>query len=265
MNLGFEGRTVIVTGGAKGIGAGITQVFAEEGAHVIVDYRSDPERCEAFIKEVQGKTGNRNIYGIQADVSDPAQVQAIFDFAEETFGRLDVLINNAGSGPSQMFWDISLDDWNRMLNNNLTAYFMMCQEFVKRLMAAGKGGHIVNVLSKASLTTTTKGRACYVTNKTAQMGLTKQLAVDLTDKGIICNGIMPGTVRSEMGKSDLTRANITPEQEEAYYQARLKRLPMGRYGEPDEFGKMVAFLASEQCQLAVGAVIDFTGGMMLGF
>jgi NAD(P)-dependent dehydrogenase (short-subunit alcohol dehydrogenase family) len=139
----------------------------------------------------------------------------------------------------------------------------MSREFAKRLIAENKGGHIVNVLSKASLTTTTKGRACYVTNKTAQMGLTKQLAVDLTDKGIICNGIMPGTVTSEMSKA--SRAGMSEEDREKAYQARLKRLPMGRYGEPVEFGKMVAFLASDQCQLAVGAVIDFTGGMMLGF
>lgn len=154
-----------------------------------------------------------------------------------------------------MIWEIPLDEWNKALDNNLTGMFLMSTEFARRLIAAKKGGRIVNLLSKASLTTTTKGRACYVTNKTAQMGLTKQLAVDLTDKDIICNGIMPGTVRSNMMK------NMTEEQ----HQTRIKRLPMGRYGEPYEFGKMVAFLASEQCQLAVGAVIDFTGGMMLGF
>ena len=118
-------------------------------------------------------------------------------------------------------------------------------------MAQNKGGRIVNVLSKASLTTTTKGRGCYVTNKTGQMGLTKQLAVDLTDKGIICNGIMPDSVRDV--------------RDEKPVEPKLKRLPTHRLARPYEFGKMVAFLSSEQCQLAVGAVIDFTSGMMLGF
>ena len=137
----------------------------------------------------------------------------------------------------------------------MTGMFLMSTEFVRRLLAQDKGGRIVNLLSKASLTTTTKGRGCYVTNKTGQMGFTKQLAVDLTDKGIICNGIMPGSVR------DPKTINYS----DPRTKARLKRLPTGRFGEPYEFGKMVAFLASEQCQLAVGSVVDFTGGMMLGF
>ena len=253
MDLGFKGKTVIVTGGTKGIGSGISEVFAEEGANLIVDYRSDSQGSEAFIKTLRDRFG-ATCYGIQADVSKPEDVVRIFDFAEEKFGRLDILVNNAGGAPMNMIWDISLDEWKNALDNNLTGMFLMSKEFAVRLMAVPKGGRIVNLLSKASLTTTTKGHGCYVVNKTAEMGLTKQLAVDLTDKGIIVNGIMPGTVKNQKYIED-----------SPHTAARLKRLPMGRYGEPNEFGKMVAFLASEQCQLAVGAVIDFTGGMMLGF
>jgi NAD(P)-dependent dehydrogenase (short-subunit alcohol dehydrogenase family) len=258
MDFGFKGKTAIITGGTKGIGSGISEVFAEEGANLIVDYRSDVEGSERFIQSLRDRFG-ANAYGIQADVSVPEDVTRIFDFAQEKFGRLDILVNNAGSSQTKMVWDITLDEWRYYLDNNLNGMFMMSREFAVRLMAENKGGRIVNLLSKASLTTTTKGRACYVTNKTAQMGLTKQLAVDLTDKGIIVNGIMPGSVTSQLG-------NVGTEQEQQKRRAeRLKRLPMGRFGEPYEFGKMVAFLASEQCQLAVGAVIDFTGGMMLGF
>jgi len=260
MDLQFKGKTAIVTGGAKGIGSGITEVMLEEGANVICDYRSNPEYCEGFIQSLRDKYPGGNIYGVQADVSKPEDVKRIFDFAEEKFGRLDILINNAGGTAGrqdQLITDIPLSEWNDMIDNNMTAMFLMSTEFARRLMAANKGGRIVNLLSKASLTTTTKGRGCYVTNKTGQMGLTKQLAVDLTDKGIICNGIMPGTVRNQK--------SVGLDENDPRYKARLKRLPMGRYGEPYEFGKMVAFLASEQCQLAVGAVVDFTGGMMLGF
>ena len=259
MNLGFKGKTAIVTGGAKGIGSGITEVMLEEGANVICDYRSNPEYCEAFIQGLREKYPEGQIYGVQGDVSKPEDVKKIFDFAEEKFGRLDILINNAGNPGAglKMIWEIPLDEWNYNIDNNMTGMFLMSTEFARRLMAAGKGGRIVNLLSKASLTTTTKGHACYVTNKTGQMGLTKQLAVDLTDKGIICNGIMPGTVKNQNSK------NLT--EDDPRYKARIKRLPMGRYGEPYEFGKMVAFLASEECQLAVGSVVDFTGGMMLGF
>ena len=259
MDLQFKGKTAIVTGGAKGIGSGITEVFVEEGANVICDYRSDPDYCENFIQGLRDKYPGAQIYGIQADVSKPEDVNKIFDFAVEKFGGLDILVNNASDhgGKLTLMNEIALEDWKCHIDNNMTGMFLMSTEFARRLMAAGKGGRIVNLLSKASLTTTTKGHGCYVTNKTGQMGLTKQLAVDLTDKGIICNGIMPGTV--------LNQISMKLSKDDPKYIARVKRLPMGRYGEPYEFGKMVAFLASEQCQLAVGAVIDFTGGMMLGF
>lgn len=255
MDLGFKGKTVIITGGTKGIGSGITEVFAEEGANLIVDYRSDREGSEKFIAEIAEKY-HVEAYGVQADVGKPEDVKRIFDFAEGKYGRLDVLINNAGGGKkSTMIWDITLEEWQECLTNNLTGMFMMSQEFAKRMIANGWKGYIVNVLSKASLTTTTKGRACYVSNKAGEMGLTKQLAVDLTDKGIIVNGIMPGSVMNTF-MSEWTEEQIAE---------RAKRSPIGRLGQPYEFGKMVAFLASEQNQLSVGAPVDNTGGMMLGF
>ncbi|MEA4895091.1 MAG: SDR family oxidoreductase [Oscillospiraceae bacterium] len=254
MDLGFNGKTVVITGGTKGIGGGISEVFAEEGGNLIINYRSDPEGSETFIQSLRDKY-NVAAYGVQGDVSKPEDVLRIFDFAEEKFGQLDVLINNAGGGKTTMIWDITLEEWNDALRNNVTGMFMMSQEYAKRMIAKGRKGYIVNLLSKASLTTTTKGRACYVTNKAAEMGLTKQLAVDLVDKGIIVNGIMPGSVRNQM-MSKWTEEEIA---------ARVKRCPTGRLGEPYEFGKMVAFLASEQNQLSVGAPVDYTGGMMLGF
>lgn len=255
MDLGFKGKTIIITGGTKGIGSGISEVFAEEGGNLIIDYRSNKENSsEGFIAGLVEKYGVE-AYGIQADVSHPEDIKRIFDFAEEKFGRLDILINNAGSGKTTMIEDISLEEWNDALANNVTGQFLMCQEFAKRLLAKNQKGYIVNVLSKASLTTTTKGRACYVTNKAAEMGLTKQLAVDLSDRGIIVNGIMPGSVMNQLMSS------YTPEQLEA----RAQRSPIKRLGTPYEFGKLVAFLASEQNTLSIGAPVDNTGGMMLGF
>ena len=256
MDFGFKGKTVVITGGTKGIGAGISEVFAQEGANLVINYRSDNEGSSTkFIEGLREKYGVRAI-GVHVAVGTEEAARVLFDAAQKEFGRLDVLVNNAaGLADTKMCWEITLDEWNAAMQNNTTAFFINCKEFANRVMAEGHGGRIVNLLSKASLTTTTKGQMTYVTNKTAQMGLTKQLAVDLTDKGIICNGIMPGTVMNQ------SFAKIS---EEAY-KARLKRLPMGRFGQPEEFGKMVAFLASEQCQLAVGSVVDFTGGMMLGF
>jgi len=256
MDFGFKGKTVVITGGTKGIGAGISEVFAQEGANLVINYRSDNEGSSTkFIEGLKEKYGVKAI-GVHVAVGTEEAAKVLFDAAQKEFGRLDILVNNAaGLADTKMCWEITLDEWNAAMQNNTTAFFINCKEFANRVMAEGHGGRIVNLLSKASLTTTTKGRMLYVTNKTAEMGLTKQLAVDLTDKGIICNGVMPGSVLN----------SHSPEPDDPRYQARLKRLPMGRYGTPVEFGKMVAFLASEQCQLAVGAVIDFTGGMMLGF
>ena len=254
MDLGYKGRTAIVTGGTKGIGSGISEALAQEGANLIIDYRSDVDGSEAFIQGLIDKYGVE-AYGIQADVSVAENIPRIFDFAEEKFGGVDVLVNNAGSGLTTMTWDISLEEWNQALANNVTGQFLMCKEFATRNMAKGKGGNIVNLLSKASESTTTKGRACYVTNKHAELGLTRQLAVDLTDKGFIVCGIEPGSVINQM-MSKWSEEELT---------ARAARCPLGRLTTPIEFGYYVAFLGSTKNLTAIGCGVDATAGMLLGF
>ena len=204
MDLGYKGKTVIITGGTKGIGSGISEVFAQEHANLIIDYRSNKDNSsEIFIQKLRDKYGVE-AYGIQQDLSQEDCAKKIIDFAYEKFGRIDVLVNNAGgSNESSEIQDITLDDWNNALKNNVTQYYLMGSEFARRLINENKKGAIVNVLSKASMTTTTKGRACYVTNKTAQLGLTRQMAVDLSQYGIIVNGVMPGSVMNQrMEKRD---------------------------------------------------------------
>lgn len=256
MDLGFKGKTVVITGGTKGIGSGISEVFAMEGANLIIDYRSNKDNSsEEFIQGLREKY-NIKAFGIKQDLAEPDCAIKIFDFAMEKFGRIDVLVNNAGgSNESKEIQDITLEEWNTALINNVTQYYLMGSEFAKRLIVSKQKGSIVNVLSKASMTTTTKGRACYVTNKTAQMGLTKQMAVDLSQYGIIVNGIMPGSVMNQrMAKRD-----------EEYMAERVKRMPLGKINDPIEIGYYVAFLASEKNQVVVGAPCDATGGMLLGF
>lgn len=256
MDLGFKGKTVVITGGTKGIGSGISEVFAMEGANLIIDYRSNKDNSsEEFIQGLREKY-NVKAFGIKQDLAEPDCAIKIFDFAMEKFGRIDVLVNNAGgSNESKEIQDITLEEWNTALINNVTQYYLMGSEFAKRFIVSKQKGSIVNVLSKASMTTTTKGRACYVTNKTAQMGLTKQMAVDLSQYGIIVNGIMPGSVMNQrMTKRD-----------EEYMAERVKRMPLGKINDPIEIGYYVAFLASEKNQVVVGAPCDATGGMLLGF
>lgn len=257
MELGHRGKTVIVTGGSKGIGAGISKVFAQEGANLVINYYSNPEASERFARELSDQYGCKTI-SIQGDVGKEADVTNIFDAAEEAFGQLDILVNNAGRGATKHFCDITLEDWNQSLNDNLTGQFLMSREFARRMVPKKRRGWIVNILSKASVSSTTKGRVCYVCNKAGEVGLTHSMAVDLTEYGIHVNGVMPGFV---MASTMIKQLKEDPED----YKNRVQRVPIKRIGEPCEIGNMVAFLASEQCALAVGTVVDMTGGLLLGF
>lgn len=260
MDLGFKGKTVIVTGGARGIGGGISEVFAQEGANVIIDDLARPEECEAYAKELSEKY-NTNVYFVKGDISNQDDVKHVFDFAIEKTGSVDVLVNNAGltgGATSDVVPEMTVEKFKRNMDVNVVGTFMMCTEFAKRAIEAGKGGRIVNILSKAAVSTTTKGHSCLAVSKAGLMGFTKQLAVDLTDKGIIVNGVMPGSVYNSLfdGKNK-------EEMESPKMKARLERLPLKRFAEPVEIGRVVAFLASEQNQVAVGSIVDITGGLLL--
>jgi NAD(P)-dependent dehydrogenase (short-subunit alcohol dehydrogenase family) len=259
MDLGFSGKTVVVTGGSRGVGGGISEIFAREGANVVMDDLSHPEESAAYAKSLGEKYG-ANVYFVTGDISNPDDVKRVFDFAEEKTGSLDILVNCAGlTGPSTngLIYEMPVETFKRNLDVNVVGTFMMSAEFSRRLIAAGRGGRIVNILSKASVSTTTPGHVCLAVSKAGLMGLTKQLAVELTSKGIIVNGIMPGSAMNSRFKG-------TPEElEDPKTKARLERLPMGRFAKPTEIGQMVAFLASDQCQLAVGSIVDATGGLLL--
>ena len=153
MDLGFKGKTVVITGGTKGIGSGISEVFAQEGANLVINYRSDNDGSSTkFIEDLKAKYGV-NAIGVHVAVGTEEAANQIFDAAQKEFGRLDVLVNNAaGNCVNKMCWDITLEEWQAAMDNNTTAYFINCKEFANRVMAEGHGARIVNLLSKASLT-----------------------------------------------------------------------------------------------------------------
>lgn len=248
-----RGNTVIVTGGCKGIGAGISKAFAQAGANVVANYRSDPEGCQAFIRSLEGEYGVQGL-AVQGDVSQEDTAAALFDAAQGRFGRVDILVNNVGSTKTTYLTEIGDEEWDYYLANNLTAYFLMTREFARRNIPAGRGGQIVNVLSKAAFSTTTRGRGCYVANKTGQLGLTRATAVELSGHGIYVNAVVPGFVWTPA-----TRA-LGEE-----FTKKLHRSPLGRAYGPEELGQAVAFMTSGCCQVMVGSVVDLSGGLMLGF
>lgn len=257
MDLNLKGKTVIITGGSKGIGAGICEVFAQEGSNVVINYHSNPEPAEALHARFAEEYGVDSIC-VQGDVGSEADVSRIFDVAEEHFGTVDILVNNAGRGGTIPVTEMTLEQWNSALSDNLTGQFLMSREFANRIIPTGKPGWIVNILSKASVTSTTKGRVAYVANKAGEMGLTHALAVDLTEHNIHVNGVMPGFV--------LAHTLLDQQQNnQDEFKRRIDRVPIKRVGMPWEIGTMVAFLASDKCELAVGSVVDMTGGLLLGY
>jgi len=262
MDLGVQGKTVIVTGGSKGIGSGISRAFALEGANVIVNYRSDQEQAEAYADALT-RTGPGKAAAVRGDVSKEDDVLSLFTDAIELFGRVDVLVNNAGMVDFNTveIKDMSLAYYERMVRNNTSSMFLCSRELIRHVLFRGYGGaHIINVLSKASMSSTSPGQTHYVTSKAGNMGFTKSMAAEVTKYGIHVNGIMPGFVRNQ---AQIKKEREQPEEWAKELAVIERRSPVGRIAEPEDMGWMCVMLASDKTAFAVGACIDLTGGRLL--
>lgn len=261
MDLGLSNKTVLVTGGAKGIGSGISRAFALEDANVVVNFRSDPAQAAAFAAELDA-LGKGKIITVQGDVSREADAHRVFSEAAAAFSRVDVLVNNAGMVQLETveIKDMTLEYYETMVRNNTSSMFLMCREMVRHTLERGGRSHIINVLSKASLSSTSPGQTHYVTSKAGNMGFTKSLAAEVTKYNIHVNGIMPGFVRNN-------HFNRLEREDPAAYEKEMEtvklRSPLGRIAEPIDMGYMCAMLASDKTSFAVGACIDLTGGRLL--
>ena len=259
MDLHLTDKIVVISGGSSGIGAGISEAFAREGARVCFTYHSTnpngEEKAKALKEKLDAQYGCDTFF-YPVDCSDEAQVAALFDAVEAHFGEVaQILCNNAGvTARGGVMPDISTETWTKFIAGHMTNYFFMSREFAKRLIPTGKHGWIVNTLSKASLSSVSKGSMCVVANKAAEWGMTHAMAVDLTDKGIHVNGLMPGYVDNGHSNWDQKK-----------FDQRIARVPIHRMAEPIEIGNVAVFLASDQNQLAVGTTVDVTGGLLLGY
>jgi NAD(P)-dependent dehydrogenase (short-subunit alcohol dehydrogenase family) len=256
VELGLAGKNAIVTGGAKGIGSGISEVLAEEGANLVIDYRSDPEYCERFSKDLAEKY-SVNTIAVQADVSIEEEVNKLYDIAFNTFGTIDILVNNAGGGhpgSHKPFQDLEIEDFRRVQDNNLNSAFMMSRIFVRHCLEKRKGGHIVNVLSKSAITTNSFNNTSYISAKGGLLTMTRGLAHEVARYGIFVNGIVPGYVENSKGSH-----KIGSERGDRV----IQYIPTKRFGTPREMGNVVAFLCSEKSSQMIGAIVDCSGGTML--
>ncbi|TVR03186.1 MAG: SDR family oxidoreductase [Spirochaetaceae bacterium] len=252
----FQERVVMVTGGARGIGLAIAQRFAREGAAVAVCDK-DGEGARRAAEELAGVQSASRAYAL--DVRSTDGVQAAVDAITRDYGRIDVLVNNAGitiPGPVVDFAEV---DWDLMVDVNLKGVFR-CAQRVARVMVAQGSGRIINISSESGKT----GKplfALYAATKFGVIGFTQGLAMELAPHGITVNAVCPGIVRTEMWTQlDKDLARLQGSREGEALELRRKSIPLGRLQEPADVAGVVAFLASEDAGYMTGQSVNVTGG-----
>lgn len=251
MDLGLKGKVAIVTGGAKGIGAGMCEVFAEEGANVVIADFGPLEESEQLAAELSRKNGVRTL-AVRADISNLQDVNRLYEQTLEKFGTVDILMNNAGKMGMTKIEDVTIEELYKYEKVNIEGLFLMSQAFVKICNQQKKGGHIVNTISKSAFTTNSGGNSPYIATKGAVFSFTRGLAKEVGSRGIYVNGIVPGYVMTETTKNLKDRSV-----------AMKKIIPIGREATPREIANVAVFLCSEKACQMMGAIVDVSGGTML--
>ncbi len=244
----LQGRVAIVTGGGSGLGAGIARRFADEGAHIVVaDIHT--ENAERVADEIRG--GQTKTLAVTVDVTQYEEAGALVDRAVAEFGRVDILVNSAGTSKHMNFLDAEPSEFRRIMAVNLEGT-MYCGQHAGRVMVENGYGRIVNIAS-ISGERAGVGRTGYGVSKFAVIGLTKQMALELGPRGVTVNAVGPGPVDTPLTRvahSDVTR------------QAYLDLIPLNRYGTVEEMADAAAYLAGEQAGYVNGHVLFVDGGFV---
>ncbi|MFJ1932340.1 SDR family NAD(P)-dependent oxidoreductase [Kitasatospora sp. NPDC088160] len=240
----LDGKVALVTGGSRGIGAAVALRLAEEGADVALTYQGGAERAEEVAAKITAM--GRRGWAVRADCADPQAVQSVVAEVAERFGRLDVLVNNAGVGVLGPIGDLALDDVDRVLEVNVRAPFLFAQAASAHL---ADGGRIVTIGSCIAKRVAFPGATVYSLSKAAMIGLTKALARELGPRGITANVVHPGPIDTDMNPADGEAAEL---------QNSLTAL--GRFGAGADVAAAVAYLAGEDGQYVTGAELAVDGG-----
>ena len=254
--ISLKGRGAVVTGGARGIGRAIARRLSEAGANVLIgDLNRDGAAAAA--RAIAHEFGRR-AFGAELDTRDGASIASVADRAVEELGRLDIWVNNAGIYPFAPVLELTDEDWDGVLDINLRGTFIGAREAGRRMVAAGRGGVIINLASISGYRADLPGYSHYVSSKHAVLGLTKSLAVELGRHGIRVLAIAPANVDTpgaEEGRPALEAAGLWEGM-----QQMIQRLPLGRSGVPDDVARVALFCASDLAMLMTGSTLLVDAG-----
>ena len=243
----LDGQTALVTGASRGIGRAVALALGESGAEVVVNYASSPEAAETVVSAIQDAGGRA--YALQANVSDEDAVDGLIKTVLERSGRIDVLVNNAGITRDGLLMRMKTDDWQAVINLNLSGVFL-CTRAVTRPMLKQRSGRIINITSVVGLMGNA-GQANYAAAKAGVVGFTRSTAKEMASRGITVNAVAPGFIATDMTK-DLEAEGI------------LSAIPLGRFGTPDQVAGTVRFLAADPAAAYItGQVLQVDGGMVM--
>ena len=246
----LEGKTVLITGGSQGIGQGIAFRLAEEGADIAIDYVGNSEAADATVAQIE-KRGRRGL-AIVADISSVDQIHSMIKQAVDSFGGVDVLVNNAGVEKHASIWEATEHDYDLVLTINLKGAFFASQAFVQHRMAVKKPGKIINV-SSVHEELPFPHFTSYCASKGGMKMMMRNLSIELAPYGITVNNIAPGAIETPINTALL---NDPPK-----LKALLDNIPLGRLGQVSDVGGVAAFLASSDADYITGATIVVDGGL----
>jgi glucose 1-dehydrogenase len=262
----LEGKVALVTGSSQGIGQSVVLRLAQEGANVVINYRSHPEGAEETLAKVEAIGGKCYMaqcpssstkgHTIKADLGSVTEIRQLIADSIAHFGQLDILVNNAGIEKHAPFWDVTEADYDAVMNVNLKGVFFATQAFVQHLIATQRTGKIINI-SSVHEELPFPNFTAYCASKGGMKMLTRNLAIELGPLGITINNVAPGAIETPIN----TKLLNNPEK----LGALLKNIPLGRLGQPGDVALLVAFLASSDADYVTGTTFFVDGGLLWNY
>ena len=241
-------KVAIITGSSRGIGKATALALASEGAKVVVNYASSSGAADEVVKQIEAEGGSA--IALQADVSQADQVDELVKATKDKLGSIDVLVNNAGITRDTLLLRMKPEDWQAVIDLNLTGVFL-CTRAVSKIMLKQRSGRIINISSVAGLMGN-PGQANYSAAKAGVIGFTKTIAKELAPRGVTANVVAPGFIATDMTEELKNTEEI------------LKYIPLGRYGQPDEVAGLIRYLAADPSAAYItGQVMNVDGGMVM--